>query len=354
MRLSAFVGLAQWKAVGVGERLCRASLRRDGGGPTHLGIVLAAWDPVASAASVDLVRNRLCGMANVRTSMVVVANNDAAFAALSPADGEYEIMAGSNREAEFSAYEEGRQRLRSLAAPGPDVWLILNDRLPFYGADCLCAVTPASLAFAASTPIAAGTIDFLPHYLPVWDHRLKCYIRSNFIMLSAAAIDQIGPLCTVRADEYELRVPVSFPGPVWPLSDWLGPAPGDFLREFLTGPEGWTRAEPVTTVSWPRLRMKALSIVNEWLLSLRLIDAHVPLVPWRLARAMSGLSTSKTFSQTLVSQYTADPCFGGALEWSPKGRLQLAAAVLAGRVGATELGSAFLSYAATSSAGARA
>ena len=34
-------------------------------------------------------------------------------------------------------------------------------------------------------------------------------------------------------------MPVSFPGPVWPLSDWLGRAPGDFLREFLTGPEGW-------------------------------------------------------------------------------------------------------------------
>ena len=234
------------------------------------------------------------------------------------------------------------------------MWLILNDRLPYYGADCLGAVTPASLAFATSTPIAAGTIDFLPQFLPLWDHRLKCYIRSNFIMVSAAAIDQIGPLCAVRADEYELRVPVAFPGPVWPLSDWLGPLPGEFLRQFLTGPDGWTCAEPVTSESWPRLRMKALSIVNEWLLSLRLIDAQVPLVPWRLARAMSGLPASTAFSQRLVSQYTADPCFGGALEWSPKGRLELAAAVLAGRAGATELGTAFLSYAARSSAGARA
>jgi hypothetical protein len=173
-------------------------------------------------------------------------------------------------------------------------------------------------------------------------------------MVSAAAMDQIGPLCAVRADEYDLRVPVAFPGSVWPLSDWLGALPGDFLRQFLTGPDGWTRAEPVTSASWPRLRMKALSIVNEWLLSLRLIEAQVPLVPWRLARAMSGLTTSKTFSERLVSQYTADPCFGGALEWSPKGRLQLAAAVLAGRAGATELGTAFLSYAARSSAVARA
>ena len=108
---------------------------------------------------------------------------------------------------------------------------------------------------------------------------------------------------------------------------------------FLTEPGGvhWTR-EPLSEASWPRLRMKALSIVNEWLLSLRLIDAQVPIVPWRLARAMSCLDTEDAFLHGLLEQYRTDPGFGGGLEGTAPGRLQLAAAVLAGRAGATKKG----------------
>ena len=84
--------------------------------------------------------------------------------ALAQAKGEYRLVAGSNREAEFSAYEEGRQTLLEKGGAAPDVWIILNDRLPFYGPDCLWGVTPALLQFAKSVPIAAGTIDFLPRY----------------------------------------------------------------------------------------------------------------------------------------------------------------------------------------------
>ena len=43
------------------------------------------------------------------------------------------------------------------------MWIILNDRLPFYKADCLSGVTPL-VQFASSVPIAAGNIDFLPRY----------------------------------------------------------------------------------------------------------------------------------------------------------------------------------------------
>ena len=286
--------------------------------------------------------------------MVVVANNDRVRRTLRQTAGEYAVVAGSNEEAEFSAYEEGRQSLLQAGA-APDVWMILNDRLSFYGADCLWGVTPALVKFAGAVPIASGTIDFLPHSFKLQGHPFRCYIRSNYVLLSAGAVSRLGSLRTVRAGEYAWRVPVAFPGADWPLSHWLGPDLGELLRAFLTvpGKKGWTRAEPVNPESWPRLRMKALSIVNEWLLSLRLIEAGVPLVPWRLARAMSRLSPAEAFSQKLLAEYTADPGFGGALEGSAPGRLQLAAAVLANRARATSTAERLLSCAARWSVAAR-
>ena len=340
--------LAEWKAVGVGERLCRMTLGRENGTVPHLGIVLAAWDPAAAAESVDLVLGRFRRLSGVKCSIVVVANNDDVRRTLAQNGGEYSVIVGSNEEAEFSAYEEGRQRLVAGTGPAPDVWMILNDRLSFYGADCLWGVTPALVKFASAVPIAAGTIDFLPGYSELRGQELRYYIRSNYVLASADAISRIGSFCTVRAGEYASQVPVEPNGVDWPLSHWLGPDLGEFLRAFLTvpGKKGWTRAEPVNPESWPRLRMKALSIVNEWLLSLRLIEAGVPLVPWRLARAMSRLSPAEAFSQKLLAEYTADPGFGGALEGSAPGRLELAAAVLAARAGATRTAERFLSSAA--------
>ena len=288
--------------------------------------------------------------------MVVVANNNAVERAL-PLNGGYHLMMGSNREAEFSAYEEGRQCLLAAAGPAPDVWVILNDRLPFYKADCLAGITPALLQFAASVPVAAGTVDFLPDYFHLRGQTFHCYIRSNYLLLSAAAIDRARSLCAISADDYAVHVPVTYPGRDWPLSTWLGPQLGGFLLDFLTKPGGrvsWSRAEPLTETSWPRLRMKALSIINEWLLSVRLIEAEVPLVPWRLARAMSGLTSSEAFSQRLLGQYKVDPGFGGALEPNLQGRLSLTAAVLAGRAGAPAVGERFLASAARFSNEARA
>jgi hypothetical protein len=194
----------------------------------------------------------------------------------------------------------------------------------------------------------------LPHECQLRGRAFRCYIRSNYVLVSASAVGLFDSLCAVRAKEYAAQVPVERHGEDWPLSGWLGPDLAALLRAFLTVPgrKAWTGAEPLTPASWPRLRMKALSIVNEWLFSLRLIEADIPLVPWRLARAMSRLSPSEAFSQSLLGQYRADAGFGGRLEGSAPGRLQLAAAVLASRAGAVRTAERFLSSAARTSAAA--
>ncbi len=345
MRLSTIRGVVEWKVVGMAERLGRVSFGHASQGAPNLGIVLAAWDPMAATRSVNLILERFEGVKGINWSMVVVANNDSAASALRRSDGKYQVVAGSNQEAEFSAYEEGRHALLGEAGL-PDAWLIVNDRLPVYGAECLGAVTPEVLRFAGSVAIGAGTIDFLPHHYLLCDRPFRCYIRSNYLVLSNDALSRIGSLCAVRAAQYAADLPLSFPGPDWSLPDWVSPELSEFVRSFLTQPTGWFRAEPVSAASWPRIRFKTLSIVNEFLLSMRLIGADVPLVPWRLARAMSHLDPSASFSQQLLQQYRINPGFGGALENSPRGRLQLAAAVVTARAGATKTGEAFLAGAA--------
>ena len=328
------------------ERLCRVSFGHGVQGAPNLGIVLAAWDPVAATRSVNLILERFESIKGVNWSMVVVANNDSVASALGRrGSGKYQVVTGSNQEAEFSAYEEGRHALMAEAGP-PDAWLIVNDRLPVYGGECLWAVTPEVLRFAKSVPMAAGTIDFLPHYYLLYDRSFRCYIRSNYFVMSDDALSRIGSLCAVRAAQYAVDLPLAFPGPDWSLPDWVSPELSEFVRSFLTQPTGWSRAEPLSAASWPRIRFKTLSIVNEFLLSLRLIEAEVPLVPWRLARAMSDLDPTAPFVQQLLQQYQINPGFGGALEHSPRGRLQLAGAVLTARAGATKTGETLLAAAA--------
>ncbi len=296
----------------------------------------------------NLILERFESVKGVNWSMVVVANNDSVASALRRSNGKYQVVAGSNQEAEFSAYEEGRHALMAEAG-SPDAWLIVNDRLPVYGAECLWAVTPEVLRFAATVPLAAGTIDFLPHYYLLFDRSFRCYIRSNYFVLSDDALSRIGSLCAVRAAQYAADLPLSFPGPDWSLPNWVSPELSEFVRSFLTQPTGWSQAEPLSAASWPRIRFKTLSIVNEFLLSFKLIGAEVPLVPWRLALAPCPISTRPHHSPNLTfcSSTRSIPGFGGRAESTAhEAACSLAAAVLTARAGATKTGEEFLSAAA--------
>ena len=209
----------------------------------HLGVVLAAWDPTAAAESVDLVLERLRGLKGVQWSMVVVANNKAVAPALTRVRGEYRLVSGSNREAEFSAYDEGTpspggrdrdgaRRVGYRERPTS----VLQSRLSL-------GRHPTVVQFASSVPIAAGNIDFLPHYFHLRGQKFRYYIRANYILVSSAAIDRVGSLCAVSANDYALEVPIAFPGQDWPLSAWLEPELGESLRVFDSA--GWGALDSV-------------------------------------------------------------------------------------------------------------
>jgi hypothetical protein len=269
--------------------------------------------------------------------MVVVANNDtvlAATLAATTAQGgnDVTVIPGSNDEAEFSAYEEGRQALAQRAATAPDIWLIVNDRLPAYAVRQLGSINTDLLYLTSRSEMAPGHIYPLVRPITVWQYRFSCFMSSYWLLLPAGALDRLGSLCSVTMEEYTRHAPTDFPGH-WPLSEWLGPELSDYIGAYLTEPRLWSRSEPLDASSWPRLRFKALSIINEKLLSARMIELGLALIPWHQARAMSQLDPTSGFSHSLIEIYKDRPDVGPGIEMTPHGRAYLAGAITAARAG---------------------
>jgi hypothetical protein len=347
-KTSALGAQVRWKATAGLERLSAASLGKAPAG-VHLGVVLAGWDPDRTVASVEALRDHLSLLAVNDYSMVVVANHPSVAARVQGMlnDG-IQLITGSNEEGEFSAYDEGRRHLTAQADPAPDVWAIANDRLPAYGTRYVRAVDTCLLRLMAAAPIVSGHMDAASAQgrgpsggeladrhairIKLWDHVLSCYLRSNWLLVSNSALQRVGGFTSVTSAEYGQHVPLEFPG-AWPLADWLGQEMAEWLRIWLTEPGNWERAEPLTARSWPVLRQKALAVVNEHLLSARLAEARIPLLPWRQAWVLSHLDPRGELAAMVLRGYGNCVGLGKALQDSPRARSQLAAAVIAARLG---------------------
>ena len=342
--------LAQWKAAGLAERACSLGVVPRARATVHLGVVLAGWDPGRTAVSLEILNRRLSNLDSATWTLVVVANNQRVRDYLRGSlSAQMRMVKGSNDEGEFSAYEEGSQALIADAPTSPAAWIIANDRLPAYGTRYVDAVSPGLLRFTATNAVASGHVDDESRGVPLWGYRLSSYIRSNWLFISAEALARLGPLRSVTVAECDRHVPLDFPGERWPFSEWLGEAMGEWLRAWLVEPGYWTRAAPLTPASWPLLRSKALAMVNEQLLSARLVRAGVPLVPWHQARLLARLPPEGRFAQQLLQLYKDHLDFGFGAEENPLARLQLAGGVFAARAGLWLAGTRLLAAARRSS-----
>ncbi len=229
---------------------------------------------------------------------------------------------------------------------------LVNDRLPAYDTGYLSALTPDLLRFVGSSAVASGRFDSRPRPIRFLGHELFCWIRSNFVLASSEVMKRIGSPRSLGLAEYEVHVPSAFPGSSWPLSTWPGGDAGELLRVWLTMPGGWSKAEPLDGQSWPRLRLKAMAVLNEWLLTARLFENGTALVPWRQLRVMSQLDPALPFSRHLLQMYRGSPRFGLGVDLTSTGRVQLAAAVLASRARAPGTAEKLLSAAGRSATAA--
>lgn len=267
-------------------------------GPTRLGVVLAAWDPLEARATLDRVRSAFGPVC--RITAVAVGNSPQALAAV---EHRADIaVAGSNTDAEFSAYDEGLAVLRQHDVD-PDVLLLVNDRAFAYRDVHLGPGTARLLGRVRRHGLAAGHLDALPAPMRVRDRRVHAYLRSNLLLLPGGALPADFRVTSVDADDLDELVPTEPPG------EWRMPGLGEldyvaFLRDWLTGTRdagSWYRARPVDEQSWPVLRAKVQSILNEHLLSARLEDdLALELVPLGAARrALVGSRPGRSMTRVL-------------------------------------------------------
>jgi hypothetical protein len=230
------------------------------------------------------------------------------------------VIRGSNTEAEFSAYEEGIDSLRS-GGDLPEVLLIANDRVLSYGDRYQGVLTPRVLATVCKYRLLCGSVESYHRPITAFGCNLGTWCRSNFMLLSRETLGAVGSLVSVTRQEFDRAVPTVFPGRDWAPSDWLGPEHAGIIIDWLTRPGNWYLAEPITEGYWDTLRLKILAIANEQRFSLRARQAAVRLVGYKQLLTLSAVRSHPRLSDRMLNQYATHPFMGDDRQRSPALRL---------------------------------
>jgi len=332
MRNAALIAI-----VAAAERACwlLGSVARrqlpEGSAPT-LGIVLAAYDVDRTATAMhELVASVV---SNEGRRAVVVANSDAVLRRLSkwelpPA---IEVVRGSNKVGEFSAYQEGVDWLRSRQCL-PETFLFANDRALSYGDRYGAVLDRRALEVVRGYPMVCGTINSYGKSVALAGSLLDVWCRTNFVLTSRVALAAIGSTVSLGPAEFDTRVPVEFPGEGWSPAPWLGPEYAGIVLDWLTREGNWYRAEPISEANWPAMRVKLLAIINEHLFSIRARENGVPLVDYTQLAQLKELRVRPVTFAWVIEQYLSSPFIAADSERTPLFRLLQVAAVWAGTAG---------------------
>jgi hypothetical protein len=292
--------------------------------------VLAAYDVERTAALVrGLIAPALTRLD--RSRAVIVANSATAFQHLEnvPKPPALDVVRGSNTAAEFSAYSEGLDRLRSQRGGLPEAVLIVNDRALSYGDRYTGVLSPRTLEVVCAYSIISGSIESYHRVVALKGAPLTTWCRTNFLLASRETWQRVSPLVAIGSAEFDEHVPRDFPGATWTPADWLGDEYAHNVVTWLTSPGHWYRAGPFSPDNWPAMRLKMLATLNEHLLSLRAHQQGASLVGYKQLVQLSQLGISPTLAWSL-RQYLSYPFMGDDRARTPVFRLLQLAAVWAG------------------------
>ena len=293
--------------------------------PLRLGVVLVAWDEERTTACVQVLRQ--LGARAATADLVVVANRTQAVGC--GLDPVVRVVRGSNREAEFSGYDEGVHALRSTSPV--DVWFLANDRLLGYEDGYVDLLHPAVLRLAHDEQVLLGWVDRLPVDDPVRGHRVPVFCRSNYLMVAERTLLRIGAVTSVDNEDYDDMVGT---GDHERLGDVAGSdLPASYLAyldDWLTGRGGngnavWYRAGDASAQQWSMLRHKLHSIVNEHLFSARARQAGAVLVGPRQAALLARLPPDSPLRRRLLSTMATEPGRAWGYSFDRAERLRTAA-----------------------------
>jgi len=264
---------------------------------------------------------------------IIVANSDAVLARIDRSElhPAIEVMKGSNDVLEFSAYQEGVDRLRSREHL-PETVLFVNDRALSYGDKYGTVLDPPALEAVRAYRTICGSIESYHGVVTLRGALLSTWCRTNFLLISMEALAEIGSLISVDRAEFDSHVPLAFPGEAWSPVQWLGPEYAQRVLNWLTLPGNWYRAELLSEVNWSTIRLKLLAIINEHLFSVRARERGVALVGYKQLAQLKTLGVSPTLEWS-IGQYVSSPFMGDDRERTPPFRLFQLAAVWAGVFG---------------------
>jgi hypothetical protein len=205
---------------------------------------------------------------SARCDLLVVDNAGGVFP---PGPGDTEIMGGSDRHWEFSAWDEG------LAHVGARIWeydlvhLVTSAFRTLY-TRYIDRCDERTLALVAGCGAALGHVDYYNEPVELLGNRSQCWLRSSFVFLPPAELVTLGTLVGV-ADPA-----LFFSGD--PQDPFLPEAPVSqdyrkYVIDWLTGAgtgQGteWHSRFALTRETLQHFQAKALAMFNEHLLTMRL------------------------------------------------------------------------------------
>lgn len=295
-------------------------------------VVFVAWDADRTAAGLAALCPAVTAWGPGACRVVVVVNNPALPLSQVRVPPSGLVVRGSNAVGEFSGYDEGIAAAANWGKPGPaagGALLLLNDRFLSYGEGArLRVLDPALAGLVVSERLLVGKVEVFPGGGRLLGLPVDRYVKSNWMLLPQPATGVA--LMSVDSVRFDALVPVAGAPEGWISRSALDPGYAARLHEWLSG-EGtsltshWYRAEPFTAVTWPAMRLKIRSILNEHALSTRLADDGLTSVQVEQLEVLGRMAPGPR--RYWLRRARADPA--SAVEFPRSPRTRLAAAVSA-------------------------
>lgn len=241
---------------------------------------------------------------------------------------------GNNEVREFSGWREG---IHQAIADGnrPDVWIMINDR--YYASDYpfMRRINPATLYVVYRSKGLAGLLDRYPAPVYSFGMQIWKWIRTSLWVIAADTLDLIGgSVCCVGHSDMgsifeepyrEDRFPFRDEGPVDRLH-------GDYLLDFLSSASStdyvgkWYRCFELSGETWGEFQSKVLSILNEQLLSARVLEQGLPLIHLTAAFRLGLLRARVRALDAAIEGLGRHRCFGNDRAWRTGSELMWALA----------------------------
>jgi len=227
---------------------------------------------------------------SARRDVVVVDNAGGVEASEAPG-----VIAGSNRSWEFSAWDEGLASVGDLLGDYDLVHLVTSAFRTLY-VRYIERLDLRVLQLVAGRRAAVGHIDRYDEPIELMGHTSQSWLRSSFVFVPPAELVALGSLVGVtdasRFFSGDARNPFRATAP-------LSENYRQFIRGWLTG-EGtgqgtkWHSRFALSPTTLPLFESKALAILNEHMLAIRLRLQGCELVDatWLATRANAGATGS--------------------------------------------------------------